>query len=230
MIISNYADHGSSGGPVFNRFGEVTGMLTWGRNKTEESNYNAVQQIAYVRPWLEMTRVWASVPTPAAWQNVTVTDSSYKQTLTGKEWTKIQGNYTWDDAIIRCGDPTNKWGSGIKSGTINTSPGYNGKQDWRMPSLGELKTAYSGVVSSLDDSSYDQSTIATSPTASPTSNGINSISDPQFKNGNFWSSYFLSGSTDLSATSAGIEMSFTNGSTFSWAKASVDMVICVRGP
>jgi hypothetical protein len=33
-----------------------------------------------------MTRVWASVPTPAAWQNVTVTDSSYKQTLTGKEY------------------------------------------------------------------------------------------------------------------------------------------------
>ena len=230
MIISNYADHGSSGGPVFNRFGEVTGMLTWGRNKTEEANYSAVQQIAYVRPWLEMTRVWASVPTPAAWQNVTVTDSSYKQTLTGKEWTKIQGNYTWDDAIIRCGDPTNKWGSGIKSGTINTSPGYNGKQDWRMPSLGELQTAYSGVVSSLDDSSYDQSTIATSPTASPTSNGINSISDPQFKNGNSWSSYFLSGATDLSATSAGIEMSFTSGSTHSWAKASVDMVICVRGP
>ena len=123
-----------------------------------------------------------------------------------------------------------KWGSGIKSGTINTSPGYNGKQDWRMPSLGELQTAYSGVVSSLDDSSYDQSTIATSHTASPTSNGINSISDPQFKNGNSWSSYFLSGSTDLSATSAGIEMSFTSGSTYSWAKASVDMVICVRGP
>ena len=247
MITSNYNDHGSSGGPVFNRFGEVTGLLTWGGIADEESDYSAVQQLAYVRPWLEMTRVWASVLTPTtttstttttttttttstAWQNVTVTDSSYKQTLTGKEWTKIQGTYTWYDAVIRCGDPTNKWGSGIKSGTINTYPGYNGKRDWRMPSLGELRTAYSGVVSSLDGAAYYGSSLTTSPTPSPTSNGISSITNTQFLNGDSWSSFFLSGATDLGDTSKAIEIEFIYGWPYPWSKSLTDKVICVRGP
>lgn len=232
MITSTYSDHGSSGGPVFNRFGQVAAMETWGSIADEESDYSAFQQITYVRPWLEMAREWSTVATPVpptAWQNVTVTDPSYKQTLTGKEWTKILGSFTWADAITRCGDPTNKWGSGSKTGTINASPGYNGKRDWRMPSLGELRTAYSGVISNLDSASYTTSAVTTPPSPSPLSNGIKSITDTAFLNGHTWS-WTLSGATNATTTSETLEMSLETGSLFSWPKTLTDKVICVRGP
>lgn len=231
MITSMYAEHGSSGGPVFNRFGNVTGMETWGSIANEVHDYGAVQQIAYVRPWLQMAREWSNVatPVPVAWQNVTVTDPSYKQMLTGKEWTKILGNYTWADAITRCGDPTNKWGSGFKTGTINAYPGYNGKQDWRMPSLGELRTAYSGVLSTLDSASYTSSSITAPPAPNPVSDSIKSITNAAFLNGYTWG-WTLSGATNATTTSDGLEMSLDTGSLYSWPKTLTDKVICVRGP
>lgn len=229
MILSNYSDHGLSGGPVFNRFGEVVGIETWGSLADEQADFSAVQQIAYVRPWLQMTRVWSGLSV-AAWQDVSVTARSYKQTLTGKEWTKIQETYTWTDAVTRCGDPTNKWGTGVKAGTINASPGYNGKTDWRMPTLGELRTAFSGTISYLDSAGYSASTVPAAVAPSPLSNSIKSITDGGFLNGYSWSSWFWSGATDLDTTSKALEMSFNSGSLYSWGKTSTDTAICVRGP
>jgi hypothetical protein len=230
LIVSNYSEHGSSGGPVLNRFGEVIGVETWGSIAYEESDYSAVQQIAYVRPWLLMTREWSSVLSYVAWQNVTVTDSSYRQTLTGKEWTKIHGYNTWANAINLCGDPTNKWGTGVKTGTINAYPGYNGKMDWRMPSIGELQTAYSGVLVVQENSSYSSVTQPLSPMTS--SDSIKSITNTSFLNSSSWSNYFWSGASVSGSSTSAYDVSLFSGYTSPSTKtsSSISQVICVRGP
>lgn len=58
MLVSNYADHGMSGSPAIDRFGNVVGIYTWTSSPADNHDTNSVQLIEYVRPWIEMTRVW----------------------------------------------------------------------------------------------------------------------------------------------------------------------------
>lgn len=61
MTVGNYADGGASGSPAFNRFGEVIGILTWGSNASDYYDNNSLQPVEYVRPWLQMPRIWVGI-------------------------------------------------------------------------------------------------------------------------------------------------------------------------
>ena len=55
--IYGYGDHGASGSPVFDRFGRVSGVLTWGQSGTD-SPYNMLQSARDVGVFLAAPRDW----------------------------------------------------------------------------------------------------------------------------------------------------------------------------
>lgn len=58
-----YGDHGGSGSPIFDRFGDVVGVHTWGAN-AEDAPFNAAQSVTEVKRFLVQNRVWKGLMAP----------------------------------------------------------------------------------------------------------------------------------------------------------------------